>query len=123
LPSSRLLGGYWKVVNKTPDAVIVVLSDTPENILKRITFYDIDSRPLYKRLTDDEKLLYLREIEGENSYYKPSFRRAHVSVDIAGRGPDDAARQSDGRSRPSGGCRCVAWIDQAEPCIARLRLA
>ena len=44
LPPSGLLGGYWKVVNETRDATIVVLRDTAENILGRITFYDIDSR-------------------------------------------------------------------------------
>ena len=42
LPPSGLLGGYWKVVNETRDATIVVLRDTAENILGRITFYDID---------------------------------------------------------------------------------
>ncbi len=39
LPPSGLLGGYWKVVNETRDATIVVLRDTAENILGRITFY------------------------------------------------------------------------------------
>jgi shikimate kinase len=64
LPPSGLLGGYWKVVNATRDAAIVVLRDTPENILERITFYDIDSRPMRRNLTDREKGLYLREISG-----------------------------------------------------------
>jgi shikimate kinase len=45
------MGGYWKVVNKTQDAVIAVLKDTPENIFKRMTFYDVDSRPIQKNLT------------------------------------------------------------------------
>jgi shikimate kinase len=31
LPPSGLMGGYWKVVNKTQDAAIVVLRDAPEN--------------------------------------------------------------------------------------------
>jgi len=46
LPPSGLLGGYWKVVNETRDATIVVLRDAAENILGRITFYDIDSRQI-----------------------------------------------------------------------------
>jgi shikimate kinase len=93
LPPSGLLGGYWKVVNETRDAIIVVLRDTPENILERITFYDIDSRPLQKRLTDPERGLYLREIERDIAYFSRSFRRAHVSVDITGCSPDEAARK------------------------------
>ena len=57
------MGGYWKVVGRTQDAIIVVLEDTPENILERITFYDVDSRPLQRNLTDREKRLYVREIK------------------------------------------------------------
>jgi shikimate kinase len=90
LPPSGLLGGYWKVVNETRDATIVVLRDTPQNILKRITFYDIDSRPMQQNLTDREKGLYVREIKRDIAYFSPSFRRAHVSVDITGCGPADS---------------------------------
>ena len=93
LPPSGLMGGYWKVVNETRDATIVVLRDTPENILKRITFYDIDSRPLQKNLTDRERGLYLREIKRDIAYFNRSFRRAHVSVDITGCGPNEASRK------------------------------
>jgi shikimate kinase len=93
LPPSGLLGGYWKVVNETRDATIVVLRDTPENILKRITFYDIDSRPLQKHLTDRERGLYLREIKRDIAYFNHSFRRAHVSVDITGCSPGEASRK------------------------------
>lgn len=91
LPPSGLLGGYWKVVKHTRDATIVVLRDTPENILERITFYDIDSRPVQKSLTACEKHLYLREIKGDIAYFSRSFRRAHVSVDIAGCSPAEAS--------------------------------
>ncbi len=93
LPPSGLMGGYWKVVNKAQDAAIVVLKDTPENILKRITFYDIDSRPIQRNLTDREKRLHLRKIKGDITYFSHSFQRAHVSVDITGGGPDEAARK------------------------------
>jgi shikimate kinase len=93
LPPSGLLGGYWKVVNKTQDATIVVLKDIPENILKRITFYDIDSRPIQRSLTDRERRLYLRKIEGDITYFSRSFQRAHVSVDITGCDPDEAAHK------------------------------
>jgi hypothetical protein len=65
---AALLGGYWKVVNQRRDATIVVLEDIAENILKRITFYDIDSRPVPMNLTDREKRLYLREIKRGIAY-------------------------------------------------------
>jgi shikimate kinase len=93
LPPSGLMGGYWKVVNRTQDATIVVLQDAPENIVKRCTFYDIDSRPIQKNLTDREKILYIRDIKLDITYYKRSFQRAHVLVDIAGCDPDEASRK------------------------------
>jgi shikimate kinase len=93
LPPSGLLGGYWKVVSRTRDATIVALRDTGENILGRVTFYDIDSRLVPMNLTDLEKTLYLREINGDIAYFSRSFRRAHVSVDIAGCSPEEASRK------------------------------
>ena len=93
LPPSGLLGDYWKVIKGTRDAIIVVLRDTPENIFNRITFYDIDSRPVQKNLTDRERGLYVREIKRDIAYFSRSFSRAHVSVDITGCDPDVASRK------------------------------
>lgn len=93
LRPSGLLGGCWKVVNQTRDAAIVVLRDSPENILERITFYDIDSRPVRRELTALEKGHYLRDIKRDIAYFSQSFRRAHVSVDIAGCNADEASRK------------------------------
>jgi len=93
LSPGGLMGGYWKIVGKTPDATIVVLADTPENILARVTFYDADSRPLQVTLTAREKRHHLREIRRDIAYYGRSFQRAHATVDIAGCDPDAAARK------------------------------
>ncbi len=87
------MGAYWKVVSKAQHATIVVLKDTPENILKRITFYDIDSCPIKRIPTDREKSLYLREIRKDITYFNRSFQKAHLCVDITGSGPDEAARK------------------------------
>lgn len=93
LPPSGLMGGYWDVVKRTRDAAVVVLSDTPENILERITFYDIDSRPIQRILTPRERSRYLREIRQDIAYFSRSFQRADVLVDIAGCSPCDASRK------------------------------
>jgi shikimate kinase len=93
LPPSGLMGGYWKIVKTTQAATIIVLRDTPENILRRITFYDIDSRPLARTLTDREKSFYRREITGDIAYFRRSFQRAHIAVDIAGCSADEACRK------------------------------
>jgi shikimate kinase len=91
LPPSGLMDNYWKVIKKTPQSAIVVLQDTPQNILKRITFYDIDSRQIQRELTDRDKFLYLEEIRRDIAYYRRSYKRAHIVVDIAGWSPGEAS--------------------------------
>jgi shikimate kinase len=90
LPPSGLMGGYLRVLKKT-NGIIVVLNDRPENILARVRFYDIDSRPMEKKLTAKEKKLCLREIKEDISYFRKSYQRANLQVDIAGLNPDQAA--------------------------------
>ena len=84
LPPSGLMGPCWNVVQKVQDTLIIVLDDTPENILERVTFYDIDSRKIDKTLCDDERRHYLQEIRGDIRYFKRSWKKAHLIVDIAG---------------------------------------
>ncbi len=92
LPPSGLMDAYWRVV-KTTKAAIVILQDKPENILKRITFYDTDSHQIQKHLTEQEKRLYLREIKSDITYFGRTYKRATATVEIAGLGPDDAAQK------------------------------
>jgi shikimate kinase len=93
LPPSGLMGALWKVVSGTRDATTVVLRDAPDNILRRISFYDVESRLIQKSLTDHERGLYLREIKRDIAYFSRSFRRADVSVDISEGSLEDAPRR------------------------------
>ena len=90
LPPSGLMDRYWSVVKKA-NGTVVWLTDTPERILERLTFYDEDSRLIEKTLNDQEKLLYLKEIKKDISYFQRSHQRAHLSVDISGLGPHQSA--------------------------------
>ncbi len=81
LPPSGLMGGYLRAIKKS-SGITVALSDKPENILERITFYDIDSKRIEKALTSDEKRLYLREIKKDITYFRKTYERAHLRVDI-----------------------------------------
>lgn len=90
LPPSGLMGGYLRVLKKT-NGITVFLNDRPENILARVRFYDIDSRPMEKKLTAKEKKLCLREIKADISYFRKSYQRANLQVDIAGLNPEQAA--------------------------------
>jgi shikimate kinase len=82
LPSG-LMGGYLEVLKKS-SGITVALNDKPENILARITFYDIDSKPIEKELTAHEKRLHLREIKKDITYFRKTYERADLQVDISG---------------------------------------
>ncbi len=98
LPPSGLRDAYLRVMRKL-DCVSVVVEDTPDNILERITFFDIDSKPIDKRLTDAERRLYRREIKKDITYFRKSYERADLHADIAGLDADGAAAQIEERLR------------------------
>jgi len=92
LPPSGLMGGYLRVVKKA-DGMTIVLLDTPDDILDRITFHDIDSRPIERQLTQKEKRLYLREIKKDSTYFRKTYDRADMQVDISGLDAEEAAEK------------------------------
>jgi shikimate kinase len=96
LPPSGLRDAFLRVVRRVP-GVTVAIHDTPENIMERITFYDIDSRRIEKHLTDEERRLYLKEIKADISYFKRSYERADLHVTIAGLDPEASAAAVDAR--------------------------
>ena len=88
---SGLNAPYGKVIRGI-DSITIVLEDAPENILKRITFYDDDSNLIEKQLTDEERKMYLREIKKDITYYKRPYTKADYHVDISGL---DAAQSAE----------------------------
>ncbi len=83
LPPSGLRDAYLRVIRKS-SALVVVLTDTPKNILNRVTFYDVHSKPITKVLDDKAKKYLLSEIKKDINYYKRSYSRAHFQIDISG---------------------------------------
>ena len=79
LPPSGLMGGYLRAIKKSK-GFTVALNDRPENILERITFYDLDSQPIEKILTSKEKPHYLREIKKDITYFRKTYERATCKV-------------------------------------------
>ncbi len=90
LTPSGLMGAYLRAI-KNSFGVTVALSDKPENILERIIFYDIDSKLIEKCLTSDEKRWYLSEIKKDITYFRKTYDRAHLRVDISDLNPKQAA--------------------------------
>ena len=90
MPSSALQGAYLRVLKKT-EGVSIVLQDTPERILQRITFNDDDSRLKDVQLSEREKKLHLKDIKKDITYYRTIYRRASLQVDISGCSAEQAA--------------------------------
>ena len=90
LPPSGLMDNYWRVLKKTKGS-IVVLTDDATNILQKITFYNKDSKPIEKHLTDKEKVYYLKEIRKDITYFNRTYKRSDISVHISGLTMDQAA--------------------------------
>ncbi|MCP4290039.1 MAG: hypothetical protein GY792_37440 [Gammaproteobacteria bacterium] len=90
LPPSGLMGGYLAVIKKT-QGLKVALLDRPERILGRVVFYDVDSRRMDKRLTNEERPLYLKEIKKDITYFKKSYTRADLQVSIEDMDVEQAA--------------------------------
>ena len=90
LPPDGLKGGFLRVLKKN-SGIRIVINDKPENILQRIRFYDIDSQPIEKNLTDEDKKYLLREIKKDITFYRSSYQRANLHVDISGLNADQAA--------------------------------
>ena len=83
LPPSGLMSHYWNVVKKSK-GLTIALNDKPENILKRITFYDKDSKPMKRHLTKDGRAYFRSEIEKDITYFSKSYKKADIFVDVSG---------------------------------------
>ena len=106
LPPSGLMGGYWKTI-RPADGVVVVLVDTPENVVERLAFYDDDSRPVEKDLSSSEKRYYVREVRADMAYFGRSYKKADLAIDIAGLSAREAAAKVNAvlSKRPEGEMR------------------
>jgi len=72
----------YKKRKKKMEIVSIHLKDTPENILNRLTFYDKDSRPITENLDESKKKRYLMKIISDYNYFKDSYERADLQIDI-----------------------------------------
>jgi shikimate kinase len=72
----------YKKHKKKKEIISVHLIDTPENILARLTFFDIDSKPMEMILNDSQKKRYLEKIKGDYNYYKVTLGKADLQIYI-----------------------------------------
>lgn len=92
LPPSGFREVFWKKIQSV-NTVTIVLADRAKNILKRIEFYDRNSKLLDNRaLTESEKEYYLREISLDMEYFGRFYSKADYRIKVAGREVDDVVR-------------------------------
>ncbi len=90
LPPSGLRDAFGRLVRKI-NCVTVAIEDTPANILARVEFHDIDSRPIAKNLTEKEKNLYMDCIKEDITFFRKSYRRADLHANISGLNAEQSA--------------------------------
>ena len=90
LPPSGLMHGYWQVIKKTT-GITVVITDEAENILNRVIFFDKESKPIKKYLSNEDKKYYLREIKKDIAYFNRTYKRANIFFNITGLDADQSA--------------------------------
>jgi shikimate kinase len=82
---SGLKFSYYQVYkqHKDKNLISVYLSDSLENVLNRLTFYDKDSNPITVKLDESLKKRYLKIIKADYNYFKNSYKRAdfHLKID------------------------------------------
>lgn len=82
---SGLKYSYLQVYKKhkaDKDLYSIQISDSFENVLDRLTFYDKDSNPIKQKLNDSEKKRYLKKIKVDYNYFRDSYNRADFKIDI-----------------------------------------
>ncbi len=83
---------YYRMIRKT-DGIVLVLKDTPENIVNRVCFYDDDSNPVEMKLTTHLKKEYIKEIKKDMTYFKPFHKKADYHINIEGLNIDESAQK------------------------------
>ena len=89
---SGLMHNYLRIYKKQikrKKIVSIHIKDEPENILNRLTFYDVDSKPIRLDLNESERKKYLKSIVSDYNYFKESYKRADIQVDISGMNVDN----------------------------------
>lgn len=74
---------YKKHKHKAKDEIYsIYINDTPKNILKRIVFFDKESKPMKVELSEKDKKRCLEEIRKDNEHYRKYNKRADIKINI-----------------------------------------
>ncbi|MBS3986277.1 MAG: AAA family ATPase [Selenomonadales bacterium] len=91
MPPGGLMDSYWRIIRADDSLTTIALKDSPENILKRLVFYDDYSRPMASPVTHENAWRYLREIKLDMRYFGRTHARAKFQKQIDGKGAAQVA--------------------------------
>ncbi len=74
--------GVYKKYKMSSDLYSIHLLDTCENVLERLTFFDKDSKPDLRPMSDRERAWQLKELRADYAYFKSSLNRADLEINI-----------------------------------------
>jgi shikimate kinase len=82
---SGLKCSYYQVYKKhktDKQLYSIVIKDSFENVLDRLTFFDKDSNPIIEIMDDSKKKRYLNKIKDDYNFFKESYKRADIDIII-----------------------------------------
>lgn len=72
----------YKKHKKDKDLYSIHMFDSFENVLDRLTFYDKDTNPIVEVMDERKRKWYLSDIKGDYTYFKSSYMRADIQINI-----------------------------------------
>ena len=87
MPPGGLFREYYNYIKLNPDIISVALKDRAKEVMKRLTFYDDESRfmPDY-RITERTYAHYYNEVKEDIAYFHPQYKKkANILFDMDGR--------------------------------------
>lgn len=83
--TAGMMSPYYEVYKEhasKQDIISIHLTDSPENILKRIVFFDENSKPMHIELDKRLRRYYLSDIKKDLKFFKKSLVMADLQVSI-----------------------------------------
>ncbi len=94
MPPGGMFRQYLEILKKNPDVLTIALKDSAKNILKRLTFYDDDSKLIEEDIvTDDNREAYYEEVKDDIEYFYTTHRKTKMKFNLKGMGIEEGSEE------------------------------
>ena len=85
MPPGGMFGQYLGILKKNPDILTITLKDSAKNILKRLIFYDDQSKCIEEDIINDSNRdAYYRSVKDDIDYFYTTHRKTKMKFHING---------------------------------------